>query len=158
MSSDITDDFWHAIAKSPFLMVRLNEGHDHALPMTAQLDKELGEARGGAIWFFTSKSNRLAGGGPAMAQFVGKGHDLFACLGGAITPEQDKAVIDRFWSNAVAAWYDQGRADPDLLMLRFDLTDIEVWEADMGVQGLFKLITGSKIKPGEVGKHAHEAV
>jgi len=158
MSSEIKEDFWHAIAKSPFLMVRLNDSHDHALPMTAQLDRDLGPARGGAIWFFTAKDNRLAAGGPAMAQFVSKGHDLFACLGGTIVEERNEGVIDRFWSNAAAAWYDGGRSDPNLLMLRMDLNDIEIWEADAGIKGLFKMITGQKIKPGEVGKHIHEAV
>lgn len=158
MSSEIKDDFWHAIAKSPFLMVKLSDSHDHALPMTAQLDEELGPQQGGAIWFFTARDNRLANGGPAMAQFVAKGHDLFACMGGTITQEQDPAVIDRFWSNAAAAWYEGGRDDPKLLMLRFDLTEIEIWEADAGIKGLFKMVTGRKIKPGEAGKHVHEAI
>lgn len=158
MSSEVKDDFWHAIARSPILMVKLNDGGDHALPMTAQLDRDLGPARGGAIWFFAEKHNRLARGGPAMAQFVSKGHDLFASLGGNISVEADDAVIDRFWSHAVAAWYDGGRQDPDLLMLRMDLTDIEIWEADIGIRGLLKMVTGTKIKGREAGKHIHEAV
>jgi len=158
MSHDTKHDFWLSLASSPFLMVRLNDSSEHALPMTAQLDAALGPARGGALWFFTDKHNRLAAGGPAMAQFVAKGHDLFACLAGTITPESDPGVIDRFWSNAVAAWYDGGREDPDLLMLRMDLTDVEIWQADVGLKGLFKMLTGGKIKPGEVGSHVHEAV
>lgn len=158
MSSDAKHDFWLALARSPFLMVRLNDGNEHALPMTAQLDADLGPARGGVIWFFTEPHNRLAKGGPAMAQFVAKGHDLFACLAGTIRREEDEAVIDRFWSNAVAAWYEQGRQDPNLLMLRMDLTDIEIWETDMGIKGVFKMLTGSKIRPGEAGNHVHEAV
>ncbi len=156
--SDVKEDFWNALARSPFLMVKLNDSDDHALPMTAQLDRDLGPARGGAIWFFTDRSNRLAKGGPAMAQFVSKGHDVFACLSGVLYPEQDEAVIDRFWSNAVAAWYDGGRADPDLLMLRMDLVDIEAWEVDMGIRGLFKMVTGAKVKGREAGKHIHETV
>ncbi|MBT2187971.1 pyridoxamine 5'-phosphate oxidase family protein [Sphingobium nicotianae] len=156
--SDVKDDFWNALARSPFLMVKRNDSDDHALPMTAQLDRDLGPARGGAIWFFTERNNRLAKGGPAMAQYVAKGHDLFACISGVLYPEQDPALIDRFWSPTVAAWYDGGRDDPDLLMLRMDLMDVEIWEADVGIKGLLRMVTGSKIKGREAGKHVHEAV
>lgn len=156
--SDVKEDFWNALARSPFLMVRLNDSDDHALPMTAQLDRDLGPARGGALWFFTDRNNRLAKGGPAMAQFVSRGHDVFACLSGVLYPEQDAAVIDRFWSPAVAAWYDGGRDDPDLLMLRMNLMDIEAWEVDMGIRGLFRLVTGARIMGREASKHIHETV
>lgn len=150
MTETISKQFWTALEDSPFLMVGLNGDHQHSLPMTAQLDRNANHA----FWFYASKDNRLAAGGPAMAQFSAKGHDLFACISGTIVTENDPVVIDRYWSNQVAAWYEGGRNDPNLLMLRFDLGDAEIWTADMGVKGLFKLMTGMKIKPQEVGKHA----
>lgn len=150
MSDDIRKTFWKALEDSPFLMVGLTSSHMHSLPMTAQLDKDADHC----FWFYTSKDNRLASGGPAMAQFAAKGHDLFACIAGTLVVESDPAVIDRYWSKPVEAWYAQGRNDPNLLMLRFDLDDAEIWTAEMGVKGLFKLMTGLTIKPGEAGKHA----
>lgn len=158
MARDVVQEFWGTFASSPFLMVKLDAGRDHALPMTAQLDEALGPERGGAIWFFTDTGNRLAKGGDAMAQFVSKDHDLFACVSGRISRETDEGVIDRFWSNAVAAWYDQGRNDPRLLMLRMDLDDIEIWTADLGLKGWFKMLTGQPVKAGEAGQHVHEAL
>ena len=155
---DIKQEFWKALAKSPFLMVKLDDSQDHALPMTAQLDKEEGPAHGGAVWFFTDKNNRLAPGGLAMAQFSSKGHDLFACISGSIVEEKDEALIDSLWSPQASAWFEGGRQDPSLLALRFDLDDIEIWTADLGVVGLLKRMTGSKIDPQQAGEHVQTTV
>lgn len=154
MSDDIRKTFWKTMADSPFLMVALNDGHDHALPMTAQLDKDADSA----LWFYMASDNRLARGGKAMAQYVSKSHDLFACISGTLVTETDPAVIDRYWSNEVAAWFDGGRNDPKLLMMRFNLDDAEIWTSDLGIAGLFKMMTGKKIEPSEAGAHKQVAL
>ncbi|MET0238860.1 MAG: pyridoxamine 5'-phosphate oxidase family protein [Sphingobium sp.] len=154
MTDTVRKQFWKALEASPFLLVNLQGATEHALPMTAQLDKDADSA----FWFYTSKGNRLETGGPAMAHFSAKGHDLFACIAGTLRTETDPAVIDRYWSKQVEAWYDGGRNDPNLLMLRFDLDDAEVWTADLGVKGLFKLLTGKHIDPQEAGKHEQIAL
>ncbi len=154
MSSEIRETFWKTLAESPFLMVKLENGHEHALPMTAQLDKDANSA----FWFYTVRDNRLAAGGPAMAQYMNRKHDLFACISGTLVEETDPAVIDRYWSNEVAAWFKGGRQDPKLLMLRFDLKDAEIWTSDLGMKGMFKLMTGTTIKPAESGKHEQVAL
>lgn len=149
-NGDIRKRFWAEFEASPYVMVGLDNDHRHRVPMTAQLDKHADSA----FWFYTAKDNRLAPGGPAMAQFAAKGHDLFACISGTLTPETDPAVIDRYWSKQVEAWYPGGRNDPSLLMLRFDLNDAEIWLADMSIKGLFKLLTGGDVREEERGKHA----
>jgi len=153
LEREVTHQFWKALADSPILMVRRDGSGEHALPMTAQLDEALGPQRGGAIWFFTVTDNRLAAGGPAMAQFAARDHDLFACISGRLVEEKDPGVIDRFWSSGVAAWYEQGRSDPKLLMLRFDLDDMEIWTADMSIKGRFRLLFGRKVDPEDAGAH-----
>jgi general stress protein 26 len=154
MTDTIREQFWKSLEDSPFLMVHLDDSRDHALPMTAQLDKHANSA----FWFYTAKGNRLAKGGRAMAQFASKKHDLFACIAGTLVTEDDPAVIDRYWSRQVEAWYEGGRESPDLLMLRFDLSNAEIWTADMGIKGMFKLATGMHIDPQEVGKHRQLAL
>jgi general stress protein 26 len=32
-------------------------------------------------------------------------------------------VIDRLWNPFIAAWYEEGKDDPKLCLLRFDATD-----------------------------------
>ena len=148
--AEIRERFWKELSRSPFLMVTLQGTQDHAMPMTAQLDANAHHC----FWFYSSKGNRLATGGRAMAQFAAKDHDLFACIDGILTPESDPAIIDRYWSNDVAAWYSGGRDDPDLLMLRFDLGTAEIWRADSGAGGLFRKLFGGDARRGMQEKHA----
>ena len=154
MSNDIKQQFWKALADSPNLMVGRTGEREHHIPMNAQLDADANSA----FWFFTAIDNRLASGGPAMAQFASKDHDLFACISGTLRRETDRAVLDRLWNNGIAAWYPGGKDDPKLLLLRFDLDDAEIWTADPGIKGMFKLATGMTMKEGELGKHAEVAL
>lgn len=149
MSDEIKSQMWHAMASHPNVMVSLTQSDAHAIPMRAQLDDDVS----GELWFYTSKGNRLADGGPAMVHFVSNNHNVFACIRGTLEKETRDEIIDKFWSKPVSAWYEQGREDPDLLMLRFDLEDAEIWEADPGIKGVYKLLTGKKIDPDEMGEH-----
>lgn len=151
---EVRKRMWEKMEDSPFLMIRLRGSDTHSEPMTAQLDKDAG----GKFWFYTSRGNRIAAGGPAMAQFVSKDHKIFACIAGTLDEERDSAVIDRYWSKQTEAWFKGGRNDPDLLMLRFELDDAEIWEADATMTGFFKMLTGSKIEGGEVGRHVETAL
>ncbi len=150
----IKQDMWNAMADSPFVMLGLMDDHQHSAPMTAQLDPDAH----GEFWFYTSKDNRVAKGGPAMAQFVSKGHDLYACIAGTLVEETSEAVKDKYWSKQVEAWFPQGRQDPNLLMLRFDLSSAEIWESDLSIAGKFKLLTGGTIEPQQAGSHAEVAL
>ncbi len=152
--ADIRERFWADLGSSPFVMVALQGVQDHSLPMTAQLDP----AANHCFWFYTAKDNRLAPGGAAMAQFVAKDHALFACIDGVLTPETDPAVIDRYWSKEVEAWYPGGRNDPNLLMLRFDLGTAEIWRADLSIKGMFKMMFGGDVRSEMKGKHTEIAL
>lgn len=148
-AADVRKRMWKKMADSPFVMVGLVGSDAHSEPMTAQLDKHADSE----FWFYTGKSNRVARGGKAMVQFVSKDHKIFACIKGTLTEETDPAVIDRYWSNEVEAWFDGGRNDPELMMLRFDLDDAEIWEGDESFTGYFKMLTGKTIDPDEAGRH-----
>ncbi|MCG6120824.1 MAG: pyridoxamine 5'-phosphate oxidase family protein, partial [Blastomonas sp.] len=89
----------------------------------------------------------------------GEGHKLFACIAGTLTIDNNPEVIDKFWSNSVEAWYEQGKSDPDLVMLRFDPSDIEIWEADMSLVGKLKMMFGGTMKAKDLeGKHVETAL
>lgn len=149
MDKDIREEFWHAMEKSPLVMIRLENG-GHAEPMTAQLDRDARHT----IWFYARRGNRIAAGGAAMAQFASKGHDVFACLAGTLVEETDPARKAKHWDKAAEAWFPEGKDDPQLMMLRFAIDSAEVWTADPGIVGTFKLLTGSEMKADDAGKHA----
>ena len=150
MDKKLREEFWQSFEKSPFIMIRLEDQGGHAEPMTAQLDKDAHHT----IWFYTSRQNRVATGGKAMAQFSGKGHDVFACLSGTLTEETDRARFEKHWSKQVEAWFPGGKSDPQLIMLRYEIDSAEVWTVDPGLIGKFKLLTGQDVDPSEIGEHA----
>ncbi|WP_150293193.1 pyridoxamine 5'-phosphate oxidase family protein [Sphingobium estronivorans] len=146
----LKEHFWDRMTASPFMMLGLTGGRNHSEPLTAQLDK----GQVDTLWFFIGKDNRLATGGPAMGQFVSKGHDFFACLSGKVGIDNDPAMIDRLWSKQVEAWFPGGKSDPNLALLRFDIDEAEMWEADVSLSGKLKMLFGGKINPSEEGSHA----
>lgn len=150
MDKDIRETFWKAFADSPYIMMRLESSSEHAEPMTAQLDRDAHHA----IWFFLKRDNRIAAGGAANGQVQTKGHDVFASITGVLVEETDPSIRDQQWSNVVEAWFPDGKNDPDVLMLRFDIKDSEVWTSDMSITGKLKMVTGSAIKASESGDHA----
>ena len=149
MANDLRDKMWHAMAQSPVIMMSLDSDLRHSEPMYAQLDEDAS----GAFWFFTRKDNRLAAGGKALGSFTAKEHGLFASIRGTLVKETDQSVIDRYWSNGVGAWYDDGKEDESLLVLRFELDEAEIWESDPNIKGIFKLMTGMSVDESDMGDH-----
>jgi general stress protein 26 len=112
-----------------------------ARPMTAQIEGDKGP-----IWFFTATDTELAQKlrteRPALATFASKSHDIFATIHGSLSLDNDREVIDRLWNSYVAAWFEKGKDDPRLALLRFDPERAEVWiDASSFVAGV-KLMLG----------------
>ena len=120
--------------------------NSHTMPMTAQVEN--GDR--GPIWFFTSKGNTLAQNlkrdGRAIATFASKGHDLFASVHGRLTIDNDPDTIDRLWNPFVAAWYEGGKDDPELVLMRFDAEDAEIWLNANSIFAGIKMLFGSDPK------------
>jgi general stress protein 26 len=113
--------------------------------MTAQAEGDRGP-----IWFFTSNDNalvqKLGNGNRAIATFTSKGHNLFATLHGSLKLDNDRAAIDRLWNRYVAAWYEGGKDDPKLALLRLDAERAEIWlDASSLVAGI-KMLFGADPK------------
>ena len=126
--TEIRDRFWKELKSERTLMLGIDgEPGGGMQPMTALIE----EGDGGPLWIFTSKESDLAkaigGGKPAHATFTGKKHDLFANVTGRLSINNDRAVIDRLWNPWVAAWFEGGKDDPKLCLLRFDADHAKIW-------------------------------
>ena len=131
---EIEDKFWSELKHSPFLMLGVEGARDGATqPMTAQFEDEDRDA--GVLWIFTAKDHDLTRAlgqdNRAIASFAGKGHDIFASLRGRLVMDNSRAQIDRLWNAIVAEWYD-GKDDPKMALLRFELDDAKIWLSDLG--------------------------
>lgn len=133
--------FWKALKSDMTMMLGLDGVEDgHARPMTAQVEGDRGP-----IWFFTAKDaaivQRLGNGNRAIATFTSKGHDLFATVHGTLRVDNDRAVIDRLWNRYVSAWYEKGKDDPKLALLRLDAERAEIWlDASSMIAGIRMLL------------------
>jgi len=123
----------------------IEEGNSQ--PMTALLEEG---RHGGPIWIFSSKDvdlvRSLDGEKSAVAHFASKGHDLFATVHGRVTPDNDRAAIDRMWNKFIAAWYEGGKDDPKLQLLRFDPDHAQVWLNEHSLVAGIKLLLGQDPK------------
>jgi general stress protein 26 len=146
--TEIKEKFWKALKSDRTMFLGLADGEDgHALPMTAQLDDEglHGNLYSGPIWFFTSTDSQLSqdigSGARAMAHFTSKGHDVWATVHGNLSQSHDRAVVKRLWNRFVAGWYEGGKDDPKLALIRLDPESAEIWiDASSMVAGIKMLL------------------
>jgi general stress protein 26 len=144
---EIAATFVEKVKESPFIMLGLTDGQ-HSEPMNAKVDDD----QPNALFVFAAPDNRAAKGGPAMVQFVGRGHDFFACLAGEVSQDRDQATFDKLWDNRTEAWFPNGKQDA--VLLRFDVSSAELWETDVSVTGRVKMLFGGTIHADESSSHA----
>ncbi len=146
---------WKALSSDRIVMLGLDGAESgHTRPMTAQTEGEKSP-----LWFFTGKDNqivkRLGTAQRATATFTAKGHDLFASLQGTLHQHNDRATIDRLWNRFVAAWYEGGKEDPNLALLRFEATQAEIWENENSLIAGVKMLIGADPKKDAQDKVAN---
>lgn len=133
---------WDALEDDRTVMLGL-EGNDggHIHPMTA-----MSENHHAPIWFFTSSdtelARQLASPRKGFATFASKDHELFATMHGTLQVDTDRAVVDRLWNRFTAAWFEGGKDDPKLRLLRFDATEAEVWINEHSLLAGVKMLLG----------------
>lgn len=154
---ELREKLWSSLGSDGVVMLGvMGEKDSHKRPMTAQIR----DGDDSAIWFFGDNTTELVkaiqgGGASAEACYAAKGHDLFACVHGALSLSDDRAVIDALWNSSVAAWYPGGKDDPKLALLRFDPAEAEIWQAETGLLASVKaLFGGDPSAEHERDKHA----
>ncbi len=107
-------------------MLGVEGSGQHMQPMSHHIDRD---AR--TLWFITAADTDLvrAVGAGAMAHYcvVGQNHDFYACLKGRLSVSHDEARLDEIWSAVAAAWFENGREDARVTLLKLDLDEASVW-------------------------------
>lgn len=125
--AEIETKFWKALEAAPTMILGVANARDgHGQPMHAIFrDKQA------PFWFFTTTDNGLVESlnqsDRAMAHYVSKGHDVFATLHGSLSIERSRETIDELWDAHIAQWYEGGRDDPKLCVLRLDAESAQIW-------------------------------
>ena len=135
---EIEEKFGSELKGSPFIMLGVEGTRDGATqPMAVQFEDQDRDA--GLLWIFTAKDHDLTRAmgqsNRAIGSYSAKGHDLFASLRGTLEIVNDRSTIERLWNPIVAEWY-EGKDDPKLALVRFDVENAKIWLSD--VEGFLK--------------------
>lgn len=132
------------ISKSHCVMLG-SPNHDHHMqPMAPQVDEDTG-----IIYFYSDRTSEL---GQAVLKTSGTVHmchidnDYQACIRGTLSSHTDKSTIDRFWSPMVDAWFEGGKDDPKLLMLKLVPQDALIWASDKSFLGVMFEVAKANIQ------------
>ena len=151
---------WNLIKDIRFAMftTRHSNGHLHSRPMTTQnssLDED------SQLWFFMSRkgdpvADLLAD--PAVnVAYADTGADSYVSVSGTAAVVDDMAKKKQLWSKMAEAWFPGGADDPDLALVRVNITHANYWDVkESKIVQLYQMakaaITGKP--PTDLGDHA----
>lgn len=143
--AELTQKLWKTLKADRTVMLGLVGVDDgHAQPMTALFDDERDDVP--SVWFFTTKDNGLVQAMKeshrAMAHFAAKDHDIFASIHGTLVPDNDPVMIERLWNPFIAAWFEGGKDDPKLQLIRLDPESAEIWLNENSLFAGIKMLLG----------------
>jgi general stress protein 26 len=114
----------------------------------------------GTLWFLTratsEKVHELDHDRHVTLSYADPGDSKYIALKGKATTSQDRAKIKDLWNPMYKAWFPGGEDDPDIAVLRVDVTEGDYWEANsskiiMGFKYLAAAVSGGAISVGEAG-------
>ncbi|TDK24850.1 general stress protein [Arthrobacter crusticola] len=110
----------------------------------------------GDLWFFTEDPSPKAEEIRANPQVnvsvsTGKG---YLSIAGTASLTRDQAKIDELWGPSVSAWFENGRDDPAVALIKVDADTAEYWSMDAprvvsAVKMVKGLVTGTKPDSGK---------
>lgn len=114
----------------------------------------------GTIWFLSDKhSNKNAqieADGEVELYFQATEHSGFLHLTGRAVVLHDKALIDKLWTPLARVWFQQGKDDPCISVIRVQPTQGQYWDnkhgdAVAGVKMLIGAALGKQFDDGQIG-------
>lgn len=151
---DTRDRFWSRLSDINSGMLGLT-GDLRLLPMSHYVDPDAA-----ALWFITAKGTDLArhlqqGPAPALHVVADGREGLYARIEGRLELSDDQDKLDELWNAVASSWFEDGRKDRDIQLLRMDLTAAEIWITGGSAGFLFQIarakVTGEK---PDLGQHA----
>tara|TARA_B100000508_G_C11465832_1_gene282429 strand:- start:12333 stop:12722 length:390 start_codon:yes stop_codon:yes gene_type:complete len=92
------------------------------------------DAYDGTLFFYTSKDaekvNEISDDQEVCISFSDTENGVFVSLSGKASLTEDQELIDRYWNPAVNAWFEEGKENSDVAMLKVKIYKGEHWDAD----------------------------
>jgi general stress protein 26 len=114
----------------------------------------------GTLWFLTrstsDKIEEIKQDQHVTLAFSEPSDSKYISLKGRASVNQDRAKIHELWNPMYKAWFPKGEDDPEIAVLRVDVSEGDYWEASggklvMGVKYIAAAVTGGKVPLGEAG-------
>ena len=131
------------------------DGSISARPMAVQ-----DEPFEGTLWFLTrstsDKVHEIQQDQHVTLTFAEPSDSKYITLKGRARVSQDRNRIKELWNPLYQAWFPNGEDDPEIAVLRVDVSDGEFWEASpsklvMMAKYAAAAVTGGGISVGETG-------
>ena len=114
----------------------------------------------GILWFLTrSTSNKIREieqDSRITLSFAEPKDSKYLALKGHATVTQDRSKIKELWNPLYKAWFSGGADDPEIRVLRIEVTEADFWEASsnrfvMGMKYVVAAMTGGTLPLGDAG-------
>ena len=145
---------WDLIKDTKFAMLTSEDGGQlRSRPMAVSQS-----GFDGTLWFFTKASSHKVDEVEADhrvgVSFSDPSAQNYVSLSGSASLVQDRAAIDAHWTELLATWFPKGKDDPDVALLKVEVTQAEYWDtpssAMVHAYGYVKAkLTGEAPHPGE---------
>lgn len=153
MTDDLKNTFWDRLEDTRAGMLS-TEGA-RAVPMSHYIDED---DKASSLWFITAKGTDIAksANNRTAAQYIvaSKDESLYARIDGYVSAVTNPTELDKIWNAIAGAWFEDGKQDSDVQLVRFDLTEAEVWATDGSLKFLYEIAKAhlTDEKP-DMGKH-----
>jgi general stress protein 26 len=138
--SELTDLFWDRLDDVPAGMLAAEGLRPVPMAHIARRDD-------GAIWFISAAGTPMVDaaqtGSRASYITACSGGNLYARVDGTLAVERDANKVDELWSPFAAAWFEEGRKDDDVRLLKFTPIEAEVWGTDGQAKFLYEIAKGN---------------
>lgn len=128
-----------------------NEGHLHSAPMTTQEGDF-----DGTVWFIGAKDSELVKSIPKNPQvnlsYSNTTNHNYVSVNGTAELVDDKSKLEELWSDGYKAFFEQGKEDPNIQLIKVTGNGAQYWEGSGRVASILKMtkaaITGETAKLG----------
>ena len=113
----------------------------------------------GTLWFITSEStaraDKLHDNKQVCLAWSDNYKDVYVSMSGSAGLTRDKALINKFWNETAAAWFENGKEDEDITLLEVHVEQAEVWDAGKNAMTVLFDLARNKLGSGSprLGEH-----
>lgn len=142
--------------KFAMLVTTTADGHLHARPMTTQQTEFDGD-----VWFIGAKDSEAVADMRARPQvnvsYADTGSSNYVSIHGTAELVEDRAKLDELWSDMYNMYFEGGKEDPNIQLIKINAGGAEFWESGGKIRTLFalakNLLPGQQAESGDLGKN-----